>query len=986
MNKFYSRFRHLSVFALLCLLLLPAAIARGQGRVTVTGTVVDENDLPVIGANVLVKNTVNGVTTGVDGKYSISLDNGGGVLVFSFLGYVTQEVAVAGRTSVDIKLLPDSEQVEEVVVVGYGTQKKASVVGAISTVDVANLKFPSSNLSTNLAGNLAGVISMTRSGEPGKNGAADFYIRGISSFQGTVTPLVLVDGVERDIDLVDTDDIESFSILKDASASAVYGVRGANGVILITTKKGNVGRPEIKVRAEAGITQPTVMPRFVDSEQWARMYNEASGTQRYTPEQIAMYRDAYNASTGAVSAGNGTGAIGKFNVWASTADDPADADYVLLTDEPLDLRMAGGYQKAVLPSPAQSAKWVKLEVLEGSGDNGVEGGFVTPAEIEFFASPKAALDEAMLEVFTDLSCSELREGVTRTEITRLYGLSAFVAQEAAMRLMNGTYDPFEKEFRAATYLPYSDNNLNRRLLTKKYSRMDNPTGIEVKPGEKLIVCVDKVPAGQRLSLAVFGEAANGYGPNYGGMAEADQYETVDQEVTLTAGLNAVDITAAGMCYVMNTAAALSSASEAVKVHILPTCGTVHGYFDLERHRTDERYVELLARTGYKYFVAKGRKMIFNFHTSQLRADAPTGIVSGLTAWDDIVTWQQELMGIDGCDYFNNHIMAVSTTDPDAYMDASNRRVSFSTSALHKIISREQLNALEDNTWGPAHELGHVNQGAINWKSTTESSNNLFSNYAIYKMGKYESRGDALSELALSWFRQETWVLMGASTHQGEDTEAHMRMNWQLWNYYHRCGYNERFFPVLFELLRQDPLPSEYSAAEDPGASQLKFAEKACDAAQEDLTEFFETWGFYRPVDIAYEQYGSARYRVTEAMIRESKARIAAKGYPKAAPIQYLEDRKVKNGTLYSDMGHFDTYRNKTQITKTPSFTLSGRTYTVADCDQAVAVELRKPASGETLGELLYFSNLATFTVPDGVNLAGAELYAVQYDGVRKPVR
>ncbi|WP_366516409.1 SusC/RagA family TonB-linked outer membrane protein, partial [uncultured Alistipes sp.] len=256
-----------------------------------TGTVVDENDLPVIGANVLVKNTVNGVTTGVDGKYSISLDNGGGVLVFSFLGYVTQEVAVAGRTSVDIKLLPDSEQVEEVVVVGYGTQKKASVVGAISTVDVANLKFPSSNLSTNLAGNLAGVISMTRSGEPGKNGAADFYIRGISSFQGTVTPLVLVDGVERDIDLVDTDDIESFSILKDASASAVYGVRGANGVILITTKKGNVGRPEIKVRAEAGITQPTVMPRFVDSEQWARMYNEASGTQRYTPEQIAMYRD-----------------------------------------------------------------------------------------------------------------------------------------------------------------------------------------------------------------------------------------------------------------------------------------------------------------------------------------------------------------------------------------------------------------------------------------------------------------------------------------------------------------------------------------------------------------------------------------------------------------------------------------------------------------------------------------------------------------------
>ena len=712
---------------------------------------------------------------------------------------------------------------------------------------------------------------------------------------------------------------------------------------------------------------------------------EFDGTHNVDFLQI-MHRGAYNAATGAVSGGNGTGAIGKFNVYGTAAADPTDADYVLLTETPLDLRMAGGYQKADLPVSAENARWIKIEVLEGSGDNGVEGGFVTPAEIEFFHSPRAALEEAMLAVFTDLSCSELNEGVTRTEIAALYGLSAFVAQEAAMRLFEGTYDPFEKEFRAGLYAPYSDNNLNRRLLTKKYSRMDNPTGIEVKAGDKLIVCVDKVPAGQRLSLAVFGEASDGYGPNYGGMAEDNMYETKDQEVTLSAGMNSIDISAPGMCYVMNTADNLSAASEAVKVHILPTCGTVQGYFDLERHRTDDKYVELLARTTYKYFVAKGRKMIFNFHTSQLRADAPSGIVSGLTAWDDIVTWQQELMGIDDCDYFNNHIMAVSTTDPNAYMDASNRRVNFSTSALYKIISREQLLAAEDNTWGPAHELGHVNQGAINWKSTTESSNNLFSNYAIYMMGKYGSRGDDLSELALSWTRRETWALMGAATHQGEDTEAHMRMNWQLWNYYHRCGYNEKFWPTLFELLRRDPLPSEYSNTDDPGASQLKFAEKACDAAGQDLTEFFETWGFYRTIDISYEQYGSARYRVTEEMIRDSKARIAAKGYPKAAPIQYIEDRKVKNDVHYSDMGYFETYRNRTKITKTPTYTVSGRTYTVSDCDQAVAVELRKPASGETLGELLYFSNLSTFTVPDGVSLTDAVLYAVQYDGERKAIR
>lgn len=162
-------------------------------------------------------------------------------VVFSYLGYTTQEIAVAGRTRIDVQLIPDSKQVEEVVV-GYGTQKEASVVRAISTVDVSNLKFSLSNLSTTLAGNLADVVSMMRSGEPGKNGAADFYIRGISSFSGTVTSLVLVDGIECDIDLVDTDGTESFSILKDASVPVVYGVRGANGVILITTKKGLIGR------------------------------------------------------------------------------------------------------------------------------------------------------------------------------------------------------------------------------------------------------------------------------------------------------------------------------------------------------------------------------------------------------------------------------------------------------------------------------------------------------------------------------------------------------------------------------------------------------------------------------------------------------------------------------------------------------------------------------------------------------------------------
>ena len=280
----------LAAIFVLCLAHSPEASAQEGGKLTITGVVTDELGEPMIGAGVLVKNTVNGAITNLDGEYSIQVDaiGGGGVLIFSSIGYADQEVAVNGREVINVQLQLDQLQLEEVVVVGYGTQKRESVVGAISSVDASNIKVPSAKLSTGLAGQLAGVVSVQRSGQPGAS-SADFYIRGVSSFQGTVTPLVLVDGVERDIDLVDTDDIASFSILKDASASAVYGVRGANGVILITTKKGDIGRPKVNIREETGITQPLIMPKFVNSQQFATMYNWARGEEYFSAEDIQHY-------------------------------------------------------------------------------------------------------------------------------------------------------------------------------------------------------------------------------------------------------------------------------------------------------------------------------------------------------------------------------------------------------------------------------------------------------------------------------------------------------------------------------------------------------------------------------------------------------------------------------------------------------------------------------------------------------------------------
>lgn len=307
MNLFFCRKEHCIKCIALSLLLSPSTLfalpENGIGRSetvttilqqqkqTITGTILtgDTNE-PAIGATVYLRNSTTGTVTDVNGKYSITVEGIGGVLEFSYIGYKKQEVAVTGQKTIDIVLQPDTEVLEEVVVVGYGSQKKESVVGAISTLDVTKLTVPGSSISNALAGQLSGIVAMSRSGEPGKNSAADFYIRGVSSFKGTSTPLVLVDGIERDLDLVDTDDIASFSILKDASASAVYGVRGANGVILITTKKGSVGKPQVNVRTEFGFTQPTKRPQMLGSAEWAELYNEAYGRQYYSPEDIEKYR------------------------------------------------------------------------------------------------------------------------------------------------------------------------------------------------------------------------------------------------------------------------------------------------------------------------------------------------------------------------------------------------------------------------------------------------------------------------------------------------------------------------------------------------------------------------------------------------------------------------------------------------------------------------------------------------------------------------
>ena len=252
------------------MLFLWMAFPAGAQTRKVSGVVLDESDLGIPGAYVQFKGETRGAMTDLDGRFSLDAKTGD-VLVVSFLGYSDEEVRLGSESEITIKMVPAVNELEGVVKVAYGTQRKASIIGSITTVDAGQLQAPIGQLSTGLAGKLAGVVAVQHTGEPGSS--AEFWIRGVNTFGANAYPLILVDGVERSMDLVDVEDIASFSILKDATATALYGVRGANGIVLITTKRGSESKPKVNVKVESGITSPTRLPEMATAGQFIDYLN-----------------------------------------------------------------------------------------------------------------------------------------------------------------------------------------------------------------------------------------------------------------------------------------------------------------------------------------------------------------------------------------------------------------------------------------------------------------------------------------------------------------------------------------------------------------------------------------------------------------------------------------------------------------------------------------------------------------------------------------
>ena len=663
---------------------------------------------------------------------------------------------------------------------------------------------------------------------------------------------------------------------------------------------------------------------------------------------------------------SGNGNFGEVDIYVATEANP---NYSKVLE--CDFQMKNDPSKVEFPETQLKVTKVKFEIKTGRGD-GV-GHYASCDEMEFYYRQEKSLNTKLLTVFKDLSCSELKENVTQAEIDAIPGYFAHLATQ----LKNGTYDEYEKQFRIQDYDPYSDPaQWAEILMTKRYSNLDNPTGIYVEAGDSVVICVGPTH-GKDISLKVCGE-------NVGadGKASPDVY---GQTIMLDEGINKVGVSRKGMLFIMHTA---DPQTEPIRVHFPPNSGKICGYYDKVKHNADgkgnERYEEFIRKCPYKYFFVKGERMMFFFHRAQTYRAVPNDMNSAIGLWDDIVGWQQSLMGIDDVrpSKWNNHMLSISPEE--GYMWASDDCMGFVYTYLENILLKTKVQEKKDNAWGPAHEMGHVHQRAINWPGSTESSNNLFSNYVIYKLGKYGSRGKELSHVAdARYLNKQPWWSFGTSNNTGEDTEIHMRMNWQLWTYYHRCGYMPDFWQKVFKELREDRIVES-----NPGEGQIKFARACAKVANQDLTDFFDMWGFWIPTDARVSQYGEWNYVVTQQMIDECKAFMATLPKPKHA-FQYIEDRKQTDfdidGYKVGDVGHFSQFENGgMKITKTITATKSGNTFHIKNGSEAVAFELRQ--SSET-SRLIYFSNFVTMNVPNAIALSGTEkLYAVQADGTRIEIK
>ena len=584
--------------------------------------------------------------------------------------------------------------------------------------------------------------------------------------------------------------------------------------------------------------------------------------------------------------------------------------------------------------------------------------------------------------FTDELCMQLKEeyaSMSDEQLTAAMAEIPAVLVSAALKVKNDKWADYEKEFRVHTYEPYTDpDTWGTKLLTKKFTWQNNPTGLYANTAEILYVFVkEDVPAGATLEIETLTD--NGARGN---------------RTAVVKGMNIIpvsrDLQTIFVIYNANTMNGKAIA-DYPNIDIRIEGGVLNGYWDVERHDdADWVYISQKLAT-HPYIVVKGRNFIFNMVREYMTLDGycKNKITDAIGWWDNMADWQWGIMGLEDVrpSHFNNKLCA--RTLPTGYQSATHYYTQYLASYINNLLPYEKMMSNADNCWGPAHENGHVHQEAITPINCSEVSNNLFSNLVLYKLGRWQSRGGSIEEIASEYVKGLSWP--------SHSNHLMLRMYWQLYLYYHVAGNNPDFYPTLFKLLREDPIvkvgSSNKSYINKGSDDLLHFAEKCCEASGEDMTNFFEAWGFFVPMhENHYGDYADYYLTSTEEMIAETKAKMATYK-KKAGAIEFIEDRvkgvprtdggsgnKLSHGASVSnagELGHFTDFTPEKQsvVAKDYVYTKSSTIVTITSGSGAVGFKVI-----DADGKMYSFSNTHKIQLTAKQMASDFTVVAVQANG------
>lgn len=500
-------------------------------------------------------------------------------------------------------------------------------------------------------------------------------------------------------------------------------------------------------------------------------------------------------------------------------------------------------------SPALE-KVTKIEFKVKSGT----GNYASCAEMQFYKKNPDNFDYTTL--FTDETCSELKAGITIDKIEKVE--NPFF-KDLALEIYKGEYD---KEFRVQEYKAWQHPDIMAASnKTSSYSLLDNPTGIYTSDGENLIVFVGDTH-NQSISLRIQ-DLRNGYG---------------GQSYPLMTGINKISSVKRGLIYIMYHTA--TGKEKPIKINI--ATGGINGYFDAQKH-TKEDWVRLLNKADYGEFDVLGEYAHLTFPTANFRANTPDGAAL-IKKYDELVYLEQKFMGLFEYGRKFNNRMYFHVDYGDVHMYATAYHTGYALATINGLCN---VNTFTADVWGPAHEVGHVNQTrpGLKWLGMTEVTNNI---HSLYIQTTFGNRSRLIKENLYAKAKKE--IIDGKIAHNASnDFFTRLVPFWQLKLYFHDVLKNDKFYMQIYEKIRVNPDPPT------DGDCQMEFIKLICDTGKLDLTEFFEAWGFCTPINKEINDYEIKRFIVTQSMIDDCKAYIAGKGYPKPAhKIQDITDENISS--------------------------------------------------------------------------------------------